>query len=55
MREALLGRAMVGMSGIFFAGSAATAKRAINLGAPPFQVSFVRGTIMLVVTLSAML
>ena len=50
----MAGAVMVGLSGIFFAGSAATAKLAINLGAPPFQVSTVRGFVMLGITLAAM-
>ena len=48
------GRYMVGASGILYACSAATAKRAMMLGAPTFQVLFIRGCVMLLSTLMAM-
>ena len=50
----MAGAVMVGLSGVFFAGSAVTAKLAINLGAPPFQVSTVRGFVMLGISLVSM-
>ena len=49
------GRWMVGASGILYAGSTATAKQAMKYGAPTFQLLFIRGSVMLLVTLLSML
>ena len=49
------GLLLVGASGVFCAASAAAAKLAMNLGAPPCQVAFVRGCVMFSVMFSVML